>query len=84
MGVYLGIMGTVLGSILGMQINGLFKDGFFNPFVDFFRDLKSKRLDKKIIKHKAKRLKLAKKLTLIKQLNSQKEVDLDSYGLTLN
>lgn len=63
-GVYLGLIGTCLGYCLGVVGEHIIKE---TSLVDFFRDLKAKRLDKKIIKHQAKQLKLAKRLELIKQ-----------------
>lgn len=62
--VYMGLMGTCVGYCLGMIGEETIEK---TSLVDFFRHLKAKRLDKKIIKHQAKQLKLAKRLELVKQ-----------------
>ena len=64
MGIYTGLMGTCVGYCLGIVGEETLEK---TSLVDFFRDLKAKRLDKKIIKHQAKQLKLAKRLELVKQ-----------------
>lgn len=64
MGIYTGLLGTCVGYCLGSLGEHIIKE---TSVVDFFRDLKAKRLDKKIIKHQAKQLKLDKRLELVKQ-----------------
>ena len=64
MSIAVGLNGAIAGLCFGILGADIIEK---TSLLAFFKDLKGKRLSKKIIKHQAKQLKLAKKLELIKQ-----------------
>jgi ATPase subunit of ABC transporter with duplicated ATPase domains len=68
MSIAVGLNGAAAGACFGILGADIIEK---TSLLAFFSDLKAKRLNKKIIKHQAKQLKLAKRLELIKSAQPQ-------------